>query len=82
MFWLVTGSSISECGSHTEALELLNEVVALRRSQGCTVWPPFRTDSRDEIYLITWNSVLRNEHVFVTSIRPSGAVRDGTTYEV
>lgn len=82
MYWVVTGSTISECQSYAEAQALLLDVLALRRGEGCEVWPPFRADGCEDLYLVTWNSTLRNEHVYVTSIRPRGVVRDGASYDV
>lgn len=82
MYWLVTGSTITECQSYPEAQALLLDVLAMRRGEGCEIWPPFRVDGFEDIYLVTWRSSPRNEHVYVTSIRPLGVIRDGATYDV
>lgn len=83
--WLVTADSITECASSSEAFALLAEVLTLRRSAGWDVWPAVRTvDS--VIHLLTRDSgpgvTAKSEHVFVTSVRPAGVIRDGAPYEV
>jgi len=82
MYWLVTGSSITECQSLAEAQSLLLDVLAMRRGEGCEVWPPIRIEGYEDIYFVTWRSSPRTEHVFVTSTRPHGVIRDGESYDV
>lgn len=82
MYWLVTGSSITACDSHAEAQALLIEVLAMRRTEGCEVWPPFHVDGFEDIYLVVWRGFPRTEHVYVTNIRPRGVIKDGESYDV
>lgn len=81
MYWLVTGSSITECQSRAEAQELLLDVLAMRRGEGCEIWPPFRIYGYEDVYLVTWRTSPRTEHIYVTSIRPRGNVKDGESYD-
>jgi hypothetical protein len=82
MYWLVTSSSVTACQSHAEAQALLRDVLETRRAEGCTVWPPFRTDGFEEIHLVTWSRTARTEHVYITGVQPRGVVRDGESYDI